>query len=479
MAPAAQLKDFPAAFRGDRILPAGRGYAEARQIFNMRRADETPALIARAADPEDVVHVMRYASSKGIPLAIRGGGHGVDGSAMPDGALVLDLSRLKSIDLDPSSRRCRVESGVLLGELDAATQTHGLVVPAGTVSTTGIAGLTLGGGVGYNMRRYGATVDSLRACEVVTVDGRKIRASATENTDLYWAMRGGGGNFGVVTAFEFDAHPMPAEVFAGVIIFSAEHAAEVLAGLRDYARLAPRELAIIAASTACPPFPPVPADVHGTSVQMLIMVYTGAPGNAPIVIRELSRLGPPIAVLVGPRSWVETNRLLDAVAPYGRRTQTRGGYLSELSDRVIAAVVKNMREAPMPASPLPGCVQNLWCMGGAISEDFDEDSAAFSREGAAWLWEAVGQWDDRAQDAAYDAWTECAAGDVSADLRANGYVNLTTDRGPEWLRGLYGSASKYRRLLEAKLRWDPGNILRFNKNFKVSAGDASAYNQST
>jgi FAD/FMN-containing dehydrogenase len=474
MSRAAKFKDFPAEFRGERFLPGGPGFEQARRIFNMRRADEDPALIARAADQDDVVRVMRYASLKGIPVAIRSGGHGVDGSAMPDAALVLDLSGLKRIDVDPMSRHCRVESGVLLGELDIAAQQHGLVVPAGTVSTTGIAGLTLGGGVGYNMRRYGATVDSLLACELVTVDGRKIRASASENPDLFWALRGGGGNFGVVTAFEFRAHPLPREVFAGVIIFSAEHAAQVLAGLRDHVHKAPRELAVIAASTACPPFPPVPAEVHGTPVQMLILVYTGAAAEAPRVIGPLSQLGPPIASLVGPSTWVQANRLLDAVAPFGRRTQTRGGYLSEISDRVIAAVVKNMREAPPPPSALPSCVQNLWCMGGAISEDFDEDSAAFSRAGAAWLWEAVGQWDERAQDSTYDAWTERAAADVEADLRANGYVNLSTDRGPEWLRGLYGSAHKYRRLLEAKLQWDPGNLLRFNKNFEPARGVGEA-----
>jgi FAD/FMN-containing dehydrogenase len=460
------FEDFPADFRGPRIVPGDADYPQARRIFNMRRAEETPALIARAADEDDVVQVMRYASAKGVPVAIRSGGHGVDGSAMPDGALVLDLSALKRIAIDSNTRVCSVESGVLLGELDRGTQKYGLVVPAGTVSTTGIAGLTLGGGVGYNMRRFGATVDNLLACQVVTVDGRKVRADSSNHPDLFWALKGGGGNFGVVTAFEFRAHALAPDVFSGVIVFSAEQAGDVLAGLREHMHKAPRELAVIAASTACPPFPPVPAQIHGKPVQMLIVVYTGAPDQAPGIIQGLSRLGRPIAVLVGPSTWVQSNCLLDAVAPYGRRTQTRGGYLSQLNDRVIAAVVKNMWDAPIPTSPQPSSVQNLWCLGGAISEDFDEDSAAFSRAGATWLWEAVGQWDDPAQDATFEAWTERALADVAGDLRANGYVNLSTDRGPEWLRGLYGSPSKYRRLLDAKTRWDPHNILRFNKNFK-------------
>jgi FAD/FMN-containing dehydrogenase len=365
-----------------------------------------------------------------------------------------------------------VEAGVLLGELDTETQRYGLVIPAGTVSTTGIAGLTLGGGIGYNMRRYGATVDSLVACDLVSVDGHKIRASATENSDLFWALRGGGGNFGVVTAFEFRAHPLPSQVFAGVVVYSAADAYEVLAGLRHQMRTAPRELAVIAASTACPPFPPVAAQVHGAPVQMLVVVYTGAAAKAARLIEELSSLGPAIAALVGPTSWVQSNRLLDAVAPFGRRTQTRGGYLSELSDRVIASVIKNMLDAPTPTSPQPSTVQNLWCMGGSISEDFAEDSAAFSREGAAWLWEAVGQWDDPGEDAAYDAWAERAASDLAGDLRTNGYVNLSTDRGPAWLRGLYGSEAKYQRLIDLKSRWDAANILRFNKNFEPAASQA-------
>ncbi len=461
--------DFPRDFRGPLFRPGMPGFAEARRIFNMRRVHENPSLIARAAHADDVLVLMRYAADRALPVAVRSGGHGVDGTAMPAGALVLDLSALKRIDVDAQTGLCRVESGVLLGELDTATQAHGLVVPAGTVSTTGIAGLTLGGGVGFNMRRFGATIDSLSACDVVTAEGRKVRASASENPDLFWALKGGGGNFGVVTAFEFRGRPLQAEVSAGVIIFSAEHAAQVLAGLREHMERAPRELAVIAAATACPPFPPVPAHVHGTAVQMLIAVYTGTPRNAPGVVKSLSGWAPPIATLVAPCPWVQANRLLDVVAPYGRRTQTRGGYLSQLSDRVIASVVENLRGAPVPASPQPSSVQNLWCMGGAISEDFDEDSAAFSRVGARWFWEAVGQWDDPVQDAEFDAWTERAVQGVATELRANGYVNLSTDRGPQWLQGLYGSEAKYRRLLEAKSRWDPANILRFNKNFKAAS----------
>jgi FAD/FMN-containing dehydrogenase len=408
---------------------------------------------------------MRYASDANIPVAIRSGGHSSDGSSMPDGALVLDMTAMKAIHIDSGAQVCRAESGVLLGELDASAQKHGLVVPAGTVSTTGIAGLTLGGGVGFNMRRFGATVDSLLSCEVITADGRKVHANARENPDLFWALRGGGGNFGVVTSFEFRAHPLGPEVLSGVIVFQLEQVADVLADLREYMVGAPRELAMIAAATACPPFPPIPPEVHGQPVLMLIVVYTGPVAKAAGIVDGLGQLGKPIAVLVRPNSWVDTNRMLDVVAPYGRRLQTRGGYLTNMTDTVIAATVRNLVDAPPPTAPLPSSVQNLWCMGGAISEDFAEDSTAFSREGATWFWESIGQWDGAEHDAAYTAWSERTMADVSQDLRANGYVNLTQDLGPAWLQGLYGSERKYQRLLAAKRAWDPHNRLRFNKNF--------------
>jgi FAD/FMN-containing dehydrogenase len=461
------LKDFPKEFRGPRFYPNDSGFVAARRIFNMLRADENPALIARAMDADDVVHVMRYASDKGIPVAVRSGGHGVDGSAMPGGALVLDMSALKQLRTDPDTRVCRVESGVLLRELDAETQRHSFVVPSGTVSTTGVAGLTLGGGVGYNMRRFGATVDNLLSCDVVTADGRKVRASAEENPDLFWALRGGGGNFGVVTSFELQGHGIGPQVFCGAIVFPAEQLGDMLAQLREHMVTAPRELAVIAAATACPPFPPVPARTHGRPVAILVVVYTGVAAKAQGVIDGLSGLGEPLATFVGPSTWTQANCMLDAIAPFGRRVQTRGGYLSRLGDRVISAVARNLLDAPAPTAPLPSTVQNLWCLGGAINEDFAEDSVAFSREGALWFWEAVGQWDGDSRDAIYKAWADRALADVAQDLRSNGYVNLTMDMGPKWLRGLYGSESKYKRLLSAKKRWDPENLLRFNKNFRT------------
>ncbi len=462
---AAERGGIPPGFRGQVFRPGSSGYAEARRIFNMRRAQDTPALIARAADAEDVALVMRHASERDVPVAVRAGGHGVDGSSMPDGGLVLDVSALRDVAVDTATRRVRVEAGVLLGELDAATQAYGLVVPSGTVSTTGVAGLTLGGGVGYLLRRFGATVDNLVGCEVVTVGGKRVHASERQNADLFWALRGGGGNFGVVTAFEFQGHPLGPEVTGGPLIFTLDQADEVLSKLRSYMPSASRELAVIAALTPCPPFPPVTAVLHGVPVLILIVVHSGALADAVSVVQKLASFGRPAANLVAPAPWVQVNRMLDVIAPYGRRAHTRGGYLSDLGDGVIATARNWASCAPAPSAPGPSSVQNFWFLGGALSEDFAEDSVAFSREGAKVFWECVGQWDGPEHDVAFTAWVDGVADALATDMRANGYVNLTTDRGPAWLRGLYGSERKFQRLVAAKTAWDPANLLRFNKNF--------------
>lgn len=456
--------EFPAGFAGPVYRPGDDGYAAARAIFSTRTDDAVPALIARAEHVHDVVTVARYAAETGTPLAIRAGGHNVDGTAMPDRALVVDLTALKAVDVDPGSGVVRVGAGVLLGELDTALVAYGLVVPSGTVSTTGIAGLTLGGGVGYHMRKYGATVDNLLACDLVTADGRQIRASAADNPDLFWALRGGGGNFGVVTALEFQARPVPPTVAAGFMPFPLDQATDVLGALRDYMRTAPRELAVVAALTQCPPLAPIPPEFHGATVLMPVIVYTGPAGGAERVIGRLAALGKPIVTAVAPMPWTAANQMLDAIAPPRRRYYSKGGYLSDLGD-VIDVVVRHAAIAPEPTTPpLPSAVQNLWAMGGAISEDFDENHTAFSREGAPWFWEIVTEWDRPTDDETFHHWADRARADIKPHLRSNSYVNLSTDDGAAWRRGVWGSPDKYARLVRTKTAWDPHNLFRYNKN---------------
>ncbi|BCZ21983.1 FAD-dependent oxidoreductase [Mycobacterium senriense] len=452
-------------FRGPVYTPGDEMFVRSRAIYNTRMSDQQPSAIARALDADDVIAAVRFAAEQRRGLAIRAGGHGVDGSAMPDDALVVDLSEFKQISVEPDSRRVRLGAGVLLGEMDGALAEYGLVVPAGTVSTTGVAGLTIGGGVGYNMRARGATVDSLLACEIVTTDGRLVRASADENPDLFWAVRGGGGNFGVVVNFEFQAHPIPQMVSAGMIPFSLDQASEVLQSLREYMPTAPRELALIAALTQCPPLPPVPVEAHGTDVLMFVVVFTGPQSDSDRVMAQLASLGRPATVAVQPVPWPAANSMLDVIAPYGRRVYTKGGYLSELSDSAIDATIKHAGIAPAPtAPPTPSTVQNLWALGGAISDDFEEDSCAFSREGATWFWEVATQWDDPSDDATFMAWADALDADLRPEFRDNCYINLTTDLGSAWRKGAWGSPEKYRRLVDAKIKWDPQNMLRYNKN---------------
>ena len=461
------FKHLPTDFRGELLRPRDPGYTAARAIYNMRDSEATPALIARAADEQDVLAVARFATETGTPLAVRAGGHGIDGTAMPDGALVVDLTALKAIDIDRATGVVRLGAGVLLGEMDSALEPYELAVPAGTVSTTGVAGLTLGGGVGYNMRRYGATVDSLLACDVVTLDGRRVRASETENPDLFWALRGGGGNFGVVTGLEFQARPMPRQVAAGFIPFPLAHAPEVLAALREHMPTAPRELAVIAALTECPPLPPLPVEHHGADALMLIVVYTGPADRAESVTDALAALGPAIAKLIAPVPWSAANSMLDVIAPLGRRVYTKGAYLSGLGDDVIDIMVRHAGDhLPQSSPPLPSTVQNVWAMGGAISEDFAEDSTAFSREGTLWFWETATQWDRPEDDKAFHDWADAVHAELKPHALDSCYVNLSTDMGPEWRRGVWGGPEKYARLVRAKTDWDPQNLLRFNKNIE-------------
>ncbi|WP_328875427.1 FAD-binding oxidoreductase [Streptomyces sp. NBC_00287] len=454
--------DFPAAFRGAVLRPGDDGFDQARVICNGRAGDTVPALIAQCVDEDDVATALRYASARDLPVAVRGGGHGSDGHAMPGGAFVLDLSGMRGITVDPDTRTVRAQAGVLLGELDAATQEHGLVVPSGTVTSTGVAGLTLGGGIGHLHRRFGATVDNLIACEMVTVDGRKVRADETENPDLFWALRGGGGNFGVVTAFEFRAHPLGPDVCSGMIVFPGEEATSVLNQVSGYMAGAPRELGLATSLTIAPPLPDLPHEVHGRLILILLPVHTGDAEEAEKTIADLAALGTPLLNTVRRATWLETNSQLDALFPYGLRAGARGGYLASLTEETVTALIE--RASASPKLPGTATVCNVWAFGGAFSEDVDEDATAFSRAGASWLWEAGCQWAEPEHDARMDAWADATLAAMRPHTLPNSYINLTEDQGEEWRRGVYGSEAKYRRLTEIKAAWDPKNLLRHNKN---------------
>ncbi|WP_084399135.1 FAD-binding oxidoreductase [Henriciella aquimarina] len=457
---------FSSIFDGDILRPGEDGFSEARELFNMRAKENTPQLIARARNDDDVVAVMKFATETRTPIAIRSGGHGIDGEAMPDGAIVLDLSQMKDITVDKEKGLIKVGAGTLLGDIDRAGQKHGLVVPSGTNSLTGVAGLTLGGGIGMLMRRYGATVDNLESCDVVTIDGRKIVASESENPDLFWALRGGGGNFGVVTAFEYRGHPVGPEVMAGTITFPPEQIKPVVNALREKAKTMSRDLGVIIAIADAPPDPEIPAEYHGKPVLTLFVVYSGKMEGANETLESLTSLGSPAAVQVVPMEWADANSMLDVIAPWGRSYHTRGGYLPDLPEALLDMVIERAESAPRLDYESPGVstAQTFAVFGGAISEDFSEDYVAFSREGAVFLSEIITAWDKPEDAQRFEGWADGIAEAMAPYMRKNGYINLTTDRGPAWLRELYGAPEKFKRLQAAKKKWDPMNLLRFNKN---------------
>lgn len=457
------FSDFPSSFAGEALRPGDPGYAEARAIHNTRHDRRQPALIARCTDADDVATVVDYAVRRDVSIAIRGGGHSVDGSAMPDGALVVDCSPMKRVAVDPEAGLARVEAGVLLGEMDAATQAHGLAVPSGTVSTTGAAGLILGGGIGYLTRRHGMSVDNLVSIELVTVDGRRLTASEDEHPDLFWGMRGAGHNLAIATALTLNAHPVGPDVVSGLLVYPIDQAVAILGGIDAAMAAAPRELAVHPVALPAPPLPGLSAAVVGTPVLGFVVVWVGDPAEADRAIRPVAGLGEPILDTVGPSSWTEANALLDVLAPPGRRQRNRGGYIAGFTEAIAERVVDRVHRAPAPTAPGPSVAIGFPCLGGA-GFDTAEGSMAYSREGALWLYEVIGQWDGAERDADFDAWVNGTADALTPHSLRNSYVNLSADVGPTWRRRVYGAPEKWERLRALKAEWDPENRLRHNKN---------------
>lgn len=456
--------DFPPAdFKGVVVRPGDPGYREAREIPNALWVDRNPALIARCADADDIVAAVNYAVAKDISIAVRSGGHAIDGHAMPDGAFVIDTSLMRGIEVDPDTGVTHVQAGVLLGEVDAATQQHGLAVPVGTVSRTGAAGLTLGGGMGYLTRRFGMTVDNLLSVDVVTIDGRKLTASENENPELFWGLCGAGHNLAIATSFTYQAHRVGPEVMSGLIIYPFEATVPILSRIDEAMTQAPRELTVYPVVLPAPPLPGLPEAMIGAPIFVLIIIYTGELDRYEQAVKPIRPLGQPLADMVHPSSWLEANSILDVLAPPGRRQWSRGGYLGGITEEIAQIIVDHVRQAPAPTGPGPSTAVAFPILGGA-NFDFDEDSRAYSRAGAEWLWECLGQWDPPEKDDEYRGWVDGVMDAIAPLSLTNGYVNLSTDRGAEWLHGLYGSEEKWRRLVALKQAWDPDNRLCHNKN---------------
>ena len=452
--PAAELR-IPG-FAGTLIAPDGAGYDEARAVFN-GMIDRRPAIIARCGEVGDVVAVVDFARENSLPLSVYGGGHGVTGSAVVDAGVCLDMRGMRDVVIDPDAATARVSGGATWGEVDAASQEHGLAVTGGRVSTTGVAGLALGSGSGWLERAFGFVCDNLLEAEVVTADGRVVRASEAEHPDLFWGLRGGGGNFGVVTEFVFRLHPLGPIVLGGMLLFPAEVAGELLRFYRDFAADAPDEVGSGLAFLTAPPEDFVPEPVRGQPVVGIVCCYAGPVEDGEEAFRPLREL-PYVGVdLVQPMPYVAVQQLLDPPFPKGMQNYWTADFYDELPDEAIDTLVAL---ATKPVSPL---TQLILCPGGGAIARVDEDAMAFGERQAPFNMHYLSMWPDPADTETNIAYTREIAAAMKPWTTGRAYLNFIGDEGVGRVEAAFG-ADKYARLADLKRKWDPTNLFRHNQN---------------
>lgn len=450
------LDDLRARLRGVLLLPGDPSYDEARTLWNAM-IDRRPALIARCLGVADVVTCVNFARERGLTLSIKGGGHNISGLAVCDGGLMLDMSLMRGVWVDPTTRRARAQAGCLLGDVDRETQVHGLAAVLGFVSNTGAAGLTLGGGFGYLTRRFGWSCDNVHSIEVVTADGRVVRAAEKENGDLFWGLRGGGGNFGVATSFEYKLHPVGPEVMAGAIAWRAEDAHDVLEMYRILTEQAPPELTCAAGLRMAPPAPWLPKDVHGQPIVALFVCHTGAVKEGERLVAPIKAFGSPIGDVIQRRPYVSQQSLLDATQPKGRRYYWKTENLPKLEPEMLAKAIEHAKRIVSPHSAIM-----LVPLDGALNR-LPEDHSPMGNRDAASVLIITASWEKAEDDQANIEWARVAWRDMRRFSTGGTYVNfLTEEEGDERIRAAYGK--NYDRLVEVKTKWDPGNLFRTNKN---------------
>jgi FAD/FMN-containing dehydrogenase len=457
------LDALAAGLRGPAFRPGDAAYAEACRIWNAM-IERRPALVVRPRDPADVAACVRLVRDSGLPLSIRGGGHNIAGTALCDGGVMIDFSTQKEVEVDPATRRVRVQPGAAWLDFDRATQPFGLVVPGGIVSATGVAGFTLGGGFGWVSRRYGFAADNLRVAEIVTADGQVRRASAEENPDLFWAIRGGGGNFGVVTSFEFEARPHGPEVVAGLVLHPMDRAEEVLALFREATAKAPDGLCHLLIMRQAPPLPIIPKEMHGAPVAGIAVCHSGPLEEGEELVAPIKRFGRPIVDTIGRKPFTQHQQFLDAGQPFGRRYYWKSDYFDALPAAADATLIAHAGGVTSPHSAI--LVMHL---GGAAAR-VPEDRTAVGNRAAEFVFNVQGAWEDAAEDPRHIAWTRDFWSAMRPFASGGTYVNfLTEDAEDERIRAAYG-AELYARLGRIKARYDPENLFRSNQNIRPAAG---------
>jgi FAD/FMN-containing dehydrogenase len=450
------IRKFKESLRGELILSEDAGYDDARSIWNAM-IDRRPALIARCLGVADVVTCVNFARDHGLILSIKGGGHNISGLAVCEGGLMLDMARMRGVWVDPIMRAARAQAGCLLGDVDRETQLHGLAAVLGFVSNTGIAGLTLGGGFGHLTRRFGWTSDNLLSMEVVTADGGVVRASDEDNADLFWGLCGGGGNFGIVTGFEYKLYPIGPEVMAGAIAWRAEYAGEVLEMLRTFMEQAPPELVCVAGLRFAPPAPWLSKDIRGKLIVALFVCHTGEISDGEKLVAPIKAFGTPVGDIVQRRTYVSQQSLLDATQPKGRRYYWKSEYLPKLEPELLA---KTIRHAEAIASPHSAII--LFPLDGAFNRLPEDHSAAGNRD-SAWVLNITASWEKVEDDKTNIEWARAAWRDMRGFSTGGTYINfLTEEESDDRIQAAY--RKNFGRLVEVKSKWDPGNLFRVNKN---------------
>lgn len=452
------FESFKMRLRGPLLLPGDDAYEEARTVWNAM-VNRKPAIIVRCLGSADVIACVQFARENDILLCIKGGGHNIAGLAAADGALMLDMSLMRGVWVDPVKKIAHVQAGCLLGDVDRETQVYGLAAVLGFVSLTGITGLTLGGGFGYLTRRWGWTSDTVIGVNLVTADGRMVRASSDENADLFWGLRGGGGNFGVVTGIDYALYPVGPEIVGGMVAWPASEAAKVLELYRTFADSAPPELTLVAIMRPAPPAPWLPKEMHGKQIVAILACYSGSCEEGEKVVAPIKAFGTPIGDVLVRRPYTQMQSLLDATQPKGRRYYWKSEYLPtiepELCDKAIF-------HAARIGSPFSAVI--LFQIGGALNRLEMSHSPAGNRD-AHYVLNLAGSWEQASDDKANIEWAREAWSDMKSFSTGGTYVNfLTEDEGPDRIEAALGKGLE--RLAEVKTKWDPQNLFRMNRNIR-------------
>ncbi len=443
--------------KGHVVLPENVNYDEVREIWN-GMIDRRPAVIVQCADADDVIRTISFARENGQEISIRGAGHNIAGNAVCDNGVMIDLSTMTNVRVDAEKRRAYVQPGATLGDFDKAAQAQGLATPVGINSTTGISGLTLGGGFGWLTRKYGMTVDNLVSGEVVTAGGNKLRASENENPDLFWAIRGGGGNFGVITEFEFELHPVGPEILAGLIVFPLSQAQQVLTKYREYVKSIPEELNLWVVLRQAPPLPFLPENVHGKEVVVLPVFYAGDIAEGEKLIKPLRSFGDAYGENIGVKPYVEWQQAFDPLLTRGARNYWKTHNLTELSDKALDTFIEFADKLPTSQ-----CDIFIALIAGAPNR-IPPDAMAYFHRDAKFVLSVHARWDDAEQDEMCIAWAREFFQASAPYASAGAYVNFMTEEEGDRVALVYGS--NYERLVQLKNQYDPKNIFHLNQNIK-------------